>query len=131
VYTQTSTIDLLTLTDLVEIADPRNGHDPFLMATADLKEAMKEALTMAQSAFDVMKDHTADQHVSDMLRLILGDDATYQSKFDAVKRKCSSYPLVALNVTDRSLEQKPFRTSWASTRNLLQTGRSTKAGRAL
>ncbi|KAH7345841.1 hypothetical protein BKA66DRAFT_448049 [Pyrenochaeta sp. MPI-SDFR-AT-0127] len=71
--------------DLVGIADPGNGLDPFLMATDELKMSMNEAITMAENAFNVMKDHAGDRHVSDMLKLALGEGAEYQSKFDAVK----------------------------------------------
>jgi hypothetical protein len=80
----------LSYTDFVPIADPGNGLSPFLVATDELKEAMKEAIKMATNAFNVMTDHTEDKHVSDMLKLALGDDAEYQTKFDAMKSELST-----------------------------------------
>jgi hypothetical protein len=76
---------LLYWVDLVGIANLGNGLDPFLIATADLREAVKEAITMAENAFNVMTDHAEDKHVSAMLKLTLGGDAEYQAKFEAVK----------------------------------------------
>lgn len=55
------------------------------MATDEIKKAMTEGITIAESAFNVMKDKTGDKHVADMLKLMLGEGADYQSKFDAVK----------------------------------------------
>jgi hypothetical protein len=46
---------------------------------------MTEGITIAENAFNVMKDNTGDKHVADMLKLMLGEGADYQSKFDAVK----------------------------------------------
>jgi hypothetical protein len=46
---------------------------------------MKEAITMAKNALKVMGEHTADQHASAMLKLVLGEDTEYQSRFDAFK----------------------------------------------
>jgi hypothetical protein len=48
---------------------------------------MKEAMTMAKNARAVMAEHTGDQHVSDMLKMVLGEGAQYQAKFDSVKSK--------------------------------------------
>lgn len=57
------------------------------MATDELKKAMTEGITMAENAFNVMKDHTSDEHVANMLKLTLGEGSDYQSKFDAVISK--------------------------------------------
>lgn len=69
----------------MRIADPGNGLDPYLQATDPIKDAMKEAITMAENAVNVMKDHKDDQHVSDMLKLMFGEGAEYESKFEAIK----------------------------------------------
>jgi hypothetical protein len=76
----------------VGIADPGNGLSPFLEATPDVKEGMKEGLVMAENAFKAMKDHAEDKHVSDMLKLILGEGQEYQAKFEAVKSEHDVVP---------------------------------------
>jgi len=55
------------------------------MATDGIKKAMTEGITIAENAFNVMKDNTGDKDVADMLKLMFGEGADYQSKFDAVK----------------------------------------------
>jgi hypothetical protein len=76
----------------VGIADPGNGLSPFLEATPDVTAGMKEGIMMAENAFKAMKDHAEDKHVSDMLKLILGEGQEYQAKFEAVKSEHNVIP---------------------------------------
>ncbi|KAH7076788.1 hypothetical protein BKA63DRAFT_290227 [Paraphoma chrysanthemicola] len=72
--------------DLIATADKGIGQNSFIPGTDELKEAVKEGISMAESAVLVMSYHKDDQHVKDMLKLVLGEGAEYQSKFDAFKR---------------------------------------------
>ncbi|KAF2265277.1 hypothetical protein CC78DRAFT_579535 [Lojkania enalia] len=94
--------------DLVGIADPGNGLDPFLQATDDLKKAMKEGITMAENAFKVMSDYTGDHHVAGILKLVLGEGADYQSKFDAVKETFEN----VMGYEKEHAENRPMDQGW-------------------
>jgi hypothetical protein len=100
-----------TCVDLVRFANPTD-HEivPFLVPVTDrLKEAMKEAITMAESALNVMNEHAGDQHVSDMLKLVLGEGTEYQSKFDAVKSEHEGFHSMASHGFNRYRSQEPSR----------------------
>jgi hypothetical protein len=104
---------------------------PLLMATEHVKTAMKEAITMAENAFNTMKDHSDDQHVSDMLHSALGDGAEYQSKFDAVKSKHVTVQLSGNACLLTLQRQKPSKTSRRLAKNLQQIDLWTRGGNQL
>ncbi|KAH7083729.1 hypothetical protein FB567DRAFT_550767 [Paraphoma chrysanthemicola] len=71
--------------DFVPTPNLGGGYNSILQATEALEKAVKEAIKMAKSAVNVMTEHSEDQHVRDMLKLVFGEGPEYQSKFDATK----------------------------------------------
>lgn len=61
---------------------PDNSLSPFLMATDELKEAMKAAPTIPESALKVLQNHAEDQHAKPILGLLSRDGAGYPAKLD-------------------------------------------------
>ena len=53
---------------------------------------MKEAISLAENAFDVMEHHSGDEHVQRMVKYVLGDQ-DFQRKYDAAKREFIAFQI--------------------------------------
>ncbi|KAF2726538.1 hypothetical protein EJ04DRAFT_530189 [Polyplosphaeria fusca] len=62
----------------------RLKNDRVVDGRTPLKVAMRQAVELADNAFDVMNDHASDDRVQSMCKLVLGD-TDFQNKFDTVK----------------------------------------------
>jgi hypothetical protein len=71
--------------DLMEVGVLGEGLSRILQVTEPLKAGMEEALMIAKNAADVMSNHADDEHVSAMLKLVLGEGDQYRSSFDVYK----------------------------------------------
>ncbi|KAK2002952.1 hypothetical protein LX36DRAFT_666782 [Colletotrichum falcatum] len=60
------------------------GQDGKVVQIRDtMKDAVLEGITLAQNAYEVMKDHAKDEWVQTMSKLVLGND--FEPRFDATK----------------------------------------------
>jgi hypothetical protein len=72
--------------DLVNTA-PQLPLSPYILANEGIKKGVQEAISMAENAFNVMRDHSGDGRVREMLKLAIGEGEHYQTNFERIKSK--------------------------------------------
>jgi hypothetical protein len=71
-------------------------HDSDKLDEKAIKASMKDAVTIANTAFDVLNTQYQEEKVQSMVKFILGSDNALQSKVETAKSKSLYCPPIHL-----------------------------------